>query len=139
LQKILLELQKDIAEVIKNLQSEKLKDKASQIYHEAPAVEPDIAPDMIKRLESSIVLDGSKCILECIAVGNRPFEIKWFKNGIEINDKNQNYVFNFNDKTGSIALVINKITKNDNALFSCRVINKLGMAETSAYLKVKGN
>ncbi len=114
------------------------KVKVSQIYHEAPAVEPDLAPDIKKKLESCIVLDGSKYTFECIVIGTLPFEIKWFKNGTQLDQKDEKYSFNFDDKTGSISLVIKKVTTNENALFSCRVINELGMAETSAYLKVKG-
>ncbi len=119
-------------------ESEKVKIKTSQIYLESPALEPEIPPDIKKRLESVIVLDGSKHVFECLAIGTKPFEIKWFKNGVELGHEDSNYSFGYDDRTGSISLTINQVDSNENALFSCRVTNDLGMAETSAYLKVKG-
>jgi hypothetical protein len=133
-----IELQNNFIDLKKNLNEQIENEKAKiKIYDEAPAVEFDIAPNIEKTLESSIVLEGSRYIFECKAVGTRPFNIKWFKNGVELND-NENYSFNYDDKTGCIVLIINRVTKSENALFSCRVTNELGMAETSAYLKVKG-
>ncbi len=111
--------------------------RTSQIYHDSPMVEPELPPDFVKRLESAIVLTSSSHTFECIVTGTRPFEIKWFKNGIELQES-KNFSINFNEDSGSISLVIQNANHNDNALFTCRINNQLGQAETSAFLKVKG-
>lgn len=136
---------KDKAEVVQTEITEKIaeserinKTKISQIYLESPLIEPDIAPDFKKRLESAIVLTGAKHTFDCIAIGSQPLTIKWFKNGFELVNLNENST-SFDEASGLIQLIINRASLEDNALFSCRVTNELGMAETSAYLKVKGN
>lgn len=63
--------------------------------------------------------------------------IKWFKNGCEIDVKSPNYSASFDESTGKSSLEIRKCDLNETALFSCRVSNALGMAESSAFLKVK--
>ena len=111
----------------------------SQIYHESPLVEPEIAPDFVKRLESAFVFTSSSHTFECVVKGSRPFDIKWFKNGeVVVPENNQRISTNFQNETGIISLCIHEANQSDNSLFSCRVSNELGAAETSAYLKVKG-
>jgi len=130
----LIELKQSTETIKQQLTEQKLK--TSQIYHDSALVEPELAPDFKKRLESSIVFNESKFSLECIAIGTRPFTIKWLKNGNELTTNND-YVLNFAEKTGVLSLVINHVSMSDNALFSCRVSNELGMAETIAYINVK--
>lgn len=127
---------KENTETIRISLNEKTKQRTSQIYHESELVDAEVAPDFKKKLESAIVLTGSKFSFECIATGSRPFDVKWFKNGVEIKDS-QNVSIDFNDQLGYIGLTIHEASQNDNALYSCRVSNDLGMAETSAYLKIK--
>jgi hypothetical protein len=121
------------------VENEKLKQiKTSQLYHDSEALEIDTAPDFKKKLESAIVLASSKHTFECTVTGTQPFEIKWFKNGIEIDTLAANISSSFNETLGLLQLIIHNTQLSDNALFSCRVVNDLGMAETNAFLKVKG-
>ena len=111
--------------------------KTAQIYRELPVVEPQVAPDFDKKLESAVVLIGARHSFDCSIIGSQPFEIQWSKNGINL-DNDPNWSMLFNEKTGMCSLVLHRATSDDNALFSCKVTNELGLAETSAYLKVKG-
>ncbi len=116
---------------------EKERKLMSQIYREQPPTEPQQAPDFEKKLESAIVLTGSRHLFECLAIGSQPFQINWSKNGVELVNSS-NLTMSFNEKTGICQLILHEANLNDNALFSCKVSNDLGLAETSAYLKVKG-
>lgn len=128
-----------------NEADEKSKRRTSQIYHDSEAVEKEIPPDFTRKLESAIVLAGAKHCFECIVIGTEPREVQWFKNGIEIYDSSSSetkessiFTTSYNKSTGAISITINSATTDDNALYACRVSNNLGMAETSAFLKVKG-
>lgn len=140
LRKKLVQLKEEFQEVkftLVNDSNEKLKLKTSQIYHDSEAVEKESPPDFKKKLESAIVLAGSKHSFECIVVGTEPLEVKWFKNGVEIHNSDT-ILTSYNKSTGAISITILNANINDNALYSCKVSNELGVAETSAYLKVKG-
>lgn len=120
-----------------NEADEKSKRRTSQMYHDSEAVEKDSAPDFTRKLESVIVLEGSKHCFECIVVGTEPRQVQWLKNGQEIYDS-EKVLTSYSKSTGAISLSINSASQEDNALYACRVSNNLGMAETSAFLKVKG-
>lgn len=74
---------------------------------------------------------------ECTVVGSTPMNIKWYKDGVELSDDSLNYEKVYNQENGFCSLKINKCKLDDSGLYSCRAINALGMAETSAYLKIK--
>ena len=134
-----IQLKTDFEEAKKELnekETEKVKLKTSQIYLESPIVEQELPPDFTKRLESAIAFLGSKHSFECIFSGTPPLTVKWFKNGVEI-EPSSNLMITYDEKNGICVLTLNDVSHNDNALFACRVNNELGMAETSAYLKVK--
>jgi hypothetical protein len=127
-------------ETLKTTIAEKLNKNAtkmSQMYHELPLEEPETPPDFKKRLESAIVFTGSKHTFECVADGTRPFTITWLKDGQVVNSDSSNMSICIDEKTGSTSLTLTKASQSDNSLFSCRILNELGTAETSAYLKVK--
>lgn len=126
----------DLKEFIENNQPLSIK---SKYYRSIDIEEKQVAPDFIvKRLESAIVKENTVHIFECVANGSKPLEIKWFKNGIELNlTKTEQYFHSFNDETQLCRLELKNVQFTDNGLYSCRVTNSLGMAETSAYLRVK--
>ena len=122
----------------KAIEVEKVKLKTSQIYFQPPAVEPDYAPDFKKRLDSAIAFVGSKHSFECTLTGTPPITITWFKNNAEIVPSPVNNVtITYDEPNGVCVLTINVVSQSDNGLFACRASNELGMAETSAYLKVR--
>jgi hypothetical protein len=110
--------------------------KMSQLYHELLVEEPEAPPDFKKRLESAIVFTGSKHTFECVVDGTRPFTVTWLQDGQELSSDN-NRTICFDEASGTTSLTLLNANQNDNSLFSCRVVNELGTAETSAYLKVK--
>ncbi len=110
--------------------------RTSQIYRELPAEEPRTGPDFTKKLESAVVMAGTRHYMECLVTGSQPMDIKWFVNDKQVHSSPRTTV-SFNERTGVCLLVINEVDPGDSALFACRVANELGMAETSAYLKVK--
>ena len=111
--------------------------RTSQIYRDSPIVDAEQTPDFKKRLESAILFAGSKHVFECFVVGSQPLELKWLKNGEEI-VSSAKYSIKHELDSGQSTLTIGEVDSNDNALFACRASNNLGMAETSAYLRVKG-
>lgn len=117
-------------------ESEKSKKRTSQIYHESALDDTECGPDFAKKLESTIVLNGSKHTFECVIIGAQPLEVKWFKNGNELHNSPQVHLA-YSEKTGVCSLTLNEVNSSDNALFSCKVKNYFGLAETSAYLRVK--
>lgn len=127
----LVQLKEDV-ENIKDKSVQKIK--TSQIYHESSVLDDQIAPNFIKKLESAVVIKGSEYLFECVAEGTLPFEVNWLKNGVEI-ENGKDFILTSNDY--NLSLLIKKAQMEDNALFSCRIVNDLGMAETSAFLKVK--
>jgi titin len=70
--------------------------------------------------------------------GSSPLEISWIKDGFGlIEETTPNFSMNFDKNTGLCSLHIIKCGFNDSGLYSCKAKNAAGMAETSAYLKVK--
>ena len=127
----LVQLKQDV-ESLKEKNCHKIK--TSQIYHESNVLDDQIAPNFIKKLESAVINKDSKYLFECVAEGALPFEVNWFRNGIEI-ENGQEFTVASNEH--NLSLMIKKATLEDNGLFSCRIVNDMGMAETSAFLKVK--
>lgn len=113
----------------------KTKKRTSQIYHESALADSE-SPDFSKKLESTVVLNGFKHSFECIVNEAPEMTIKWYKNGIELQNTEQTLI-SYDNKTGLCTLLIPEANLNDNALYSCKASNYFGMAETSAYLKVK--
>ena len=113
----------------------KAKKRTSQIYHESALADTE-SPDFVKKLESTVVLNGSKHSFECIVNEAPDMTIRWYKNGVELLSSDQSLT-NYDKKSGVCTLSMPEVNLNDNALYSCKVSNYFGMAETSAYLKVK--
>lgn len=136
----LIQLKNDFQEVkftLINDEGEKVKLMTSQIYHDSEAIEKETPPDFTRKMESAIVLAGGKHCFECVVVGSEPREVKWFKNGVEIFDS-ETIVTSYIQTTGAISITISNANVSDNGLYACRVSNNMGLAETSAFLKVKG-
>lgn len=110
--------------------------RTSQIYRELPPVEPKVAPDFERKLESAVVLQGTRHCFECVVRGSQPLGIEWLKNGMVLSNSARTSI-SYVEQTGACLLTIHEADVGDNALFACRVSGELGLAETSAYLKVK--
>ena len=114
----------------------KTKKRTSQIYHESALADYE-SPDFVKKLESTIVLNGLKHSFECIVNEAPDMTIQWYKNGVELHNTSEQTLISYDQKTGLCTLLMPEVNLNDNALYSCKASNYFGMAETSAYLKVK--
>jgi hypothetical protein len=70
--------------------------------------------------------------------GSSPLEITWTKDGFGlIEETTPNFKTHFNKQTGLCSLSVIKCDMNESGLYSCKAKNAAGMAETSAYLKIK--
>jgi hypothetical protein len=137
----IMKLKTDTETLRSNLVNNNTKFK-SQIYDDRNFSEMLYEPpDFKKRLESAIAFAGDKHLFECIVQGTRPISVNWTRNGQVIEEEEnetKKYEIFRDDKTGFCSLAVFNSEQEDNGQYSCRITNKLGTAETSAYLKVKG-
>ena len=94
-----------------------------------------IPPDFPEPLEDSVAKEGQPHQLICRASGQPQPEISWFKNGICV-DNCRDYSIVSNDN-GLCTLAFQEVFIEDQAEFTCRAINPVGDADTSAKLNVE--
>lgn len=90
-------------------------------------------PLVISHLKSRAVAVGSPAKLTCNVTGPG-LMVRWLKNGRPIEPKPEKYKF-FNNE-GLLSLEIIKVSKRDNAEYTCFVENKNGTTSTVASLTV---
>ena len=71
---------------------------------------------------------------ECRVESDTIPEVRWFKDNLPLTSPDYEKHFD----RGLATLTIEEIFSEDTARYTCRVTNQAGMAESSAYLTVKG-
>lgn len=71
---------------------------------------------------------------ECKVDSDQVPEIRWYKDNLPLTSPD--YETSFSD--GTATLTIDETFSEDTARYTCRFTNEAGMAESSAYLTVKG-
>jgi titin len=73
--------------------------------------------------------------LECNVQGNPLPTVQWFKDNINI-DNSPDYITTYNN--GEAILKFENISLEDQGTYSCKAVNRIGQASTSATLSVEG-
>lgn len=140
----LSKLRSDVSNIIvtfKNVENEKIQIETetekiikSQNEHEVLTVISYEPPSFTQLLQSAVIQEGQRAVLECKITGFPEPKIEWLKDGISI-DGNHDYRTTYNK--GLCTLSIDETFIPDSASFTCRGTNSVGMAETTATLSVK--
>lgn len=94
----------------------------------------EVAPGFQEKLKDVEAKVGDENVVLAVKIDGEPKPVcKWFHNGKEITD---NYKI-VNDEQGS-KLIIPKVCNDDHGLFTCKLQNASGQAESSANLIVTG-
>uniref|UniRef100_A0A8C4TPH8 Palladin n=1 Tax=Falco tinnunculus TaxID=100819 RepID=A0A8C4TPH8_FALTI len=98
------------------------------------------APIFTKELQNSTASEGQVVVLECRVRGPPPIHVKWFRQGVEIQDSPD---FRILQKSKAInlseeicTLVIAETFPEDSGLFTCTATNEHGSVTSSAQLTV---
>ncbi|KAF1471317.1 Palladin, partial [Pygoscelis antarcticus] len=82
------------------------------------------APIFTKELQNSIASEGQVVVLECRVRGPPPIHVKWFRQGVEIQD------------APDFRILQKKTFPEDSGLFTCTATNEHGSVTSSAQLTV---
>ena len=97
-----------------------------------PAGQP---PKFTRTLQNQVADDGKEVIFNCQVTGVPSPDIFWFHNDKSI-DKSEDFVINYERKTGKIELVIVDCLPDDSGFFKCIARNNAGEDITAAELTV---
>ena len=94
------------------------------------------APRFRKKLESTSATDGQEVTMTCAVEGTPPPDVRWFHNDKCI-DRCDDFVINYDRRTGVIELVIVDCLLEDSGEFKCVARNTAGQDVTSCTLTVE--
>nr|CAI5864925.1 unnamed protein product [Callosobruchus analis] len=90
-------------------------------------------PTFTKSLQPAVAKESTSFQFECRVQGNPLPTVQWFKNG-ECIDNSPDYTLTYNN--GDAVLRFDKIGLGDKAEYTCKAVNQLGMAQSTANLVV---
>nr|XP_006823021.1 PREDICTED: titin-like [Saccoglossus kowalevskii] len=91
-------------------------------------------PEFVRQLKSAEVPEGSRFQFECQIKGYPIPVVSWYKDGISVAN-NPDYEVAYNN--GVCTLVIEEVFSEDTARWTCKAMNGVGIATTSAFLNVR--
>ncbi|XP_068537294.1 palladin isoform X4 [Anas acuta] len=99
------------------------------------------APIFTKELQNSTASEGQVVVLECRVRGPPPIHVKWFRQGIEIQDSPDFRILQKKPRSATepeeiCTLVIAETFPEDSGLFTCTATNEHGSVTSSAQLTV---
>ncbi|XP_035182323.1 palladin isoform X5 [Oxyura jamaicensis] len=99
------------------------------------------APIFTKELQNSTACEGQVVVLECRVRGAPPIHVKWFRQGIEIQDSPDFRILQKKPRSATepeeiCTLVIAETFPEDSGLFTCTATNEHGSVTSSAQLTV---
>ncbi|XP_071792535.1 protein Obscurin-like isoform X2 [Asterias amurensis] len=89
-------------------------------------------PQFVVGLSDKRITQGSATVLECEITGEPEPDIVWYREGEEIKEGGK-YRYEFEGDHG-VLLVINNATMSDCGQYTCKAVNPVGSAESSAQL-----
>lgn len=101
----------------------------------AVEVEELQAPEFIQSLRDATVTEKQSTTFTVVVTGKPAPKVEWFKDGCTIHVDEQTR----NEQTGTHTFTLKKIIISDSGVYSCKAINKVGVAETKANFKVEEN
>ncbi|NWQ74092.1 PALLD protein, partial [Columbina picui] len=90
------------------------------------------APIFTKELQNSTASEGQVVVFECRVRGRPPIHVKWFRQGVEIQDSPDFRIL----QKKICTLVIAETFPEDSGLFTCTATNEHGSVTSSAQLTV---
>ncbi|KAM6135620.1 palladin isoform 2-T2 [Phoenicopterus ruber ruber] len=99
------------------------------------------APIFTKELQNSTASEGQVVVLECRVRGPPPIHVKWFRQGIEIQDSPDFRILQKKPRSATepeeiCTLVIAETFPEDSGLFTCTATNEHGSVTSNAQLTV---
>ncbi|XP_017672035.1 PREDICTED: palladin isoform X4 [Lepidothrix coronata] len=99
------------------------------------------APIFTKELQNSTATEGRVVVLECRVRGLPPIHVKWFRQGVEIQDSPDFRILQKKPRSATepeeiCTLVIAETFPEDSGIFTCTATNEHGSATSSAQLVV---
>ncbi|XP_075005467.1 palladin isoform X1 [Calonectris borealis] len=99
------------------------------------------APIFTKELQNSAASEGQVVVLECRVRGPPPIHVKWFRQGVEIQDSPDFRILQKKPRSATepeeiCTLVIAETFPEDSGLFTCTATNEHGSVTSSAQLTV---
>ncbi|OPJ64334.1 palladin isoform A [Patagioenas fasciata monilis] len=99
------------------------------------------APIFTKELQNSTASEGQVVVLECRVRGHPPIHVKWFRQGVEIQDSPDFRILQKKPRSATepeeiCTLVIAETFPEDSGLFTCTATNEHGSVTSSAQLTV---
>ncbi|XP_074947223.1 palladin isoform X3 [Phalacrocorax aristotelis] len=99
------------------------------------------APIFTKELQNSTASEGQVVVLECRVRGPPPIHVKWFRQGVEIQDSPDFRILQKKPRSATepeeiCTLVIAETFPEDSGLFTCTATNEHGSVTSNAQLTV---
>ncbi|NXC38411.1 PALLD protein, partial [Penelope pileata] len=104
--------------------SQQVQSPTSYLHHLDGTKPINSAPIFTKELQNSTASEGQVVVLECRVRGPPPIHVKWFREGIEIQD------------SPDFRILQKKTFPEDSGLFTCTATNEHGSVTSSAQLTV---
>ena len=91
-------------------------------------------PRFIQPLQNAEITEGQRFTFECKLECEGNPKIEWFKDDMALSSPDYQTSY----KDGNCKLTIEETFSEDTAKYTCKASTGLGMAETEAYLRVRG-
>lgn len=95
----------------------------------------ETAPQFSTELEPCTVTEGETAVLECAVAGKPMPEVKWMKDGQQIQPDSRHKIESL--ASGQQKLTITKASEDDVGEYTCEAVNAAGSAATFAQVEVK--
>uniref|UniRef100_A0A8C3L8B2 Palladin n=1 Tax=Chrysolophus pictus TaxID=9089 RepID=A0A8C3L8B2_CHRPC len=121
--------------------SQQVQSPTSYLHHLDGSKPTNSALIFTKELQNSTASEGQVVVLECRVRGPPPIHVKWFRQGIEIQDSPDFRILQKKPRSATepeeiCTLVIAETFPEDSGLFTCTATNEYGSVTSSAQLTV---
>uniref|UniRef100_A0A803W2P3 Palladin n=1 Tax=Ficedula albicollis TaxID=59894 RepID=A0A803W2P3_FICAL len=121
--------------------SQQIQSPTSYLHHLEGPKPIYSAPIFTKELQNATASEGQVVVLECRVRGPPPIHVKWFRQGIEIQDSPDFRILQKKPRSATepeeiCTLVIAETFPEDSGIFTCTATNEHGSVTSSAQLTV---
>ncbi|XP_027532559.1 palladin isoform X5 [Neopelma chrysocephalum] len=124
-----------------SMPSQQVQSPTSYLHHLDGPKPICSAPIFTKELQNSTATEGRVVVLECRVRGLPPIHVKWFRQGVEIQDSPDFRILQKKPRSATepeeiCTLVIAETFPEDSGIFTCTATNEHGSVTSSAQLVV---
>ncbi|XP_068043176.1 palladin isoform X3 [Anomalospiza imberbis] len=124
-----------------SMPSQQVQSPTSYLHHLDGPKPIYSAPIFTKELQNATASEGQVVVLECRVRGPPPIHVKWFRQGIEIQDSPDFRILQKKPRSATepeeiCTLVIAETFPEDSGIFTCTATNEHGSVTSSAQLTV---